>query len=772
MIDNSDILSTDAPLVPAGTSSMAQAVDAGITRATNQDADAAEMAEVKKLTSEYQAARDLDKPARKQYVRDRKYAAGLSDVNWASDANIVGAIIDILVSYLYAKDPKFEARPAKRVQDPADLAAVPPINPAMTPGAPLPGAPGAVPPIPGAAPPPPMLPPGPGAELAPPMPAGPPVAEPTFPGALPPAAGPAPPMPGAPPLPGGPIAPPPSQSKLDSQAFADTLELVVNRLWKDAKFKKTARRFVRSALSVGPGWFKALMFSDTQQDPQLAKQMRDLQDSMAQLEGLKKQLAYDGFASPEDRDSKMAEIQQTIQGMGPKLEKIVRQGMNTDFVPPEQMTIWPDVAFAEDYLNSGALAEDIYVLKSQLCGRFPRLSEDDIKSAASYYQRKTGNEAQSQENPENDSATEGQYTKDTSAFQPSGDSAKFDYAKVIEVWDRRVGLIKTMIDGVKKWAVEPYTPPQTTTRFYPYFRVAFFEVDGQRHPQSLSWRLHKLQDEYSAARSNQRLTRERSVPGIIFNAGNVSKEEVRKVTAAVHQEFVGINTTDPNTPVDKLFAQKSNGTYDPRIFDTTPIVADMAKVSGVQEPQQGAGNPEITATQSQIEQSGFRSRTGTDRDTLEETLKDFAQYSTECAIQGIKSDFATRIAGPAAFWPEGMDVQDILTLVEVDIEAGSTGKPNADATREAWATLLPLIKDTLLQIRQFDVTDPPLAEALRNILRETIRRLDDRINIDQFIPPASNPPLMPQLPPAPGGPPKPGTPEKPSGTPPGPPMMQ
>jgi hypothetical protein len=751
-----------APLVPAGTSNMREAVDAGIARADGQEVDPKELTDVKKLMAEYQAARDFDKPVRAQYVRDRKYAAGLSDLNWASDANIVGAIIDILVSYLYAKDPRFEARPAKRVQEPADLAMVPPINPAMLPGAPLPGA--APAPMPGDP-----------AALAPPLPspmgAAPGLPTPPAGGMDAPGQAPAlPALPGAP-VPGmPPVAPPQPQAKLDSQAFADTLTLVINRLWKDARFKKTARRFVRSALSVGPGWFKALAFSETRPDPQMASQMRDFRASLEQLQGLQKQLSYDGFDSPEERDAKVAELEQTIAGMGPKLEKVVRQGMSTDFVPAEQMTIWLDVAFTEDYLNSGALAEDIFVPRTQLCERFPRLSEDDIKTAVSYYQRKSDSTTQSQSNAENDSSTEGQYTKDSTGNTSAGDTRQGDHVKVIEVWDRRVGLIKTMVDGIKKWAVEPYPPPQTTTRFYPYFRLALFEVDGQRHPQSLSWRLHKLQDEYSAARSNQRLTRERSVPGIIFNRGQLSDEEVRKVTGAVHQEYVGINSTDPNMPAEKLFAQKMNGTYDPRIFDTTPIVADMAKVSGVQEPQQGAANPEITATQAQIEQSGFRSRTGTDRDTLEEVLKDFAVYCTECAIQSITADYAHRIAGPAAFWPEGMDVQDILTLVEVDIEAGSTGKPNADASREAWATLLPLVKDTLLQVRQFDVTDPPLADALRNILRETIRRLDDRINLDQFIPPASNPPLMPQM--AAPGPEKPGTPAKPSNTPPGPPMMQ
>lgn len=736
-----DLLGGVAVTPPNG---MYDAVSAGVERADGEEQNPEELAAVKTLWEEYTAAREFEKFWRRQCMRDRKYAAGLNDITWASDANMIGAIVDILVSYLYAKDPKYAARQARRVVAKTPLDQISPLNPAML-----------------------------GPQLAPPMPG----AAPITPGPMMPApsAGgmaPVPGMPGAVPAPAPNAAQLPSQDALDSEAFADTLELVVNRLWRDAKLKRTARRWVRSALSVGVGWFKALFFTETGQDPQIASQLRDLKDSLESLQGLQKELKYDGFASPEARDQKIFEIQQTIDGMGPKLEKVLRQGLHIDFIPAEQVTVWLDVAATEDYLQAGALAEDIYIPHSQLCTRFPRLSDDEIKAASCYYQRKTSNEDFANMSPDSEGGSEGQYTKSTPDNGSAGYKKSAAYAKVVEVWDRRDGRIKTMVDGVKRWAVEPYNPPQATTRFYSYFRLAFYEVDGQRHPQSLSWRLHKLQDEYSAARSNQRLTRERSVPGVIFNEGELDKDQVRKLTDSVHQEYVGLKPTDPGVPMDKLLFNKTVGAYDPRIFDTTPIVADMAKVSGVQEPQQGAANPEITATQAQIEQSGFRSRTGTDRDSEEEVLNDFAQYCTECSIQALRPDYVNRIAGPAAFWPVGMDVQDILTLVEVDIEAGSTGKPGGDASREAWATLMPQIKETMLAVRQFDVTDPPLAEALRNFLRETIRRLDDRINIDQFIPPASVPPLMPQMPAAPEAAPGAGTPKKASGgPPPGAPMM-
>lgn len=745
-MDNLDLLG-GAPI--GMDKGLLSAVSGAIDRDGQPETDPKELELVKSLKEEYDAAREFDKKARRQYVIDRKYAAGVNDMNWASNANMIGAIIDILVSYLYAKDPTYQAKKARRVKLMADLSAVPPMNPAAM---------------------------GLGPQLAPPPPIPAPGAvDPMM--AAPPASGmpPVPPVPGAgmPPMPGAVPVKPPSQVELDSDQFAETLTLVFNRLWRDAKLKLTGRRQVRSGLSVGPGWFKALFFTEKGPDPQVQAQMRDLKTSVERLQGLQKQLQYDGFGSPEERDAKIAEIELQIQGMGPKLEKIVRQGLHIDFVPAEQMTVWLNVATTEDYLKADALSEDIYVLRSQMCARFPRLSEDDIKTAVAYSQRKTNAQDLAQVDEDADGG-DGQFEKGSPSYGTSAPSNKKlnDFCKVIEVWDRRDGVIKTMVDGVKRWAVEPYPPPQVTTRYFSHFRLAFYESDGQRNPQSLSWRLHSLQDEYASCRSNQRLTRERSVPGVIFNEGQLGKDQIRKLTDSQQQEYIGLNPTDQNMRMDQLLFEKKVGQYDPRIYDTTPIVADMAKVSGVQEPQQGAANPEITATQAQIEQNGFRSRTGTDRDTLEDMFRDFATWCTEAGLQAIDEVTVQRIAGPSAFWPKGMDIQDILTLVEIDIEAGSTGKPGNDASREAWGTLLPQIKDLQLTIRQFDVTDPPLAEALRNTLRETIRRLDDTIDVDTFIPPSTNPPLIPAMPPPgePGLNGK-GTPAKASGTPPGPPMI-
>lgn len=727
-VDNSDL---------AGDTGMVDAMSGGIRQANDvntQEGEATqtEMDQVRELTEEYQTARDFDDDARAQYAKDRKIAAGKADERWASNANLVGSFIDILVSFLYAKNPDCGVRPAEKV-----VAPTPPPPPPMQQMAPtvLGGAPA----IPGGGLS--TAPPG-----LPPIPGTPPAVDPMDPmaAALPP--------PGMPPVPGlNPMAPPgtpgPSQQSRDTTAFAQTLALIISRLWRDAKLKKAARKQVRSSLSVGPGWFKALMFSETKTDPQVEKQMRDVRDSLEELKAQRKAIE-EGDEGAGPLDVQIANSNLTLEGLGPKLERLTRQGLSIDYCRAEDVQVSLDVAEISDYLDADWNSFDLYVPKVSLRKRFPLLTAEDVKAASTFYQRKGLGLSDTTGSKEDG---EGTFTKRAPGNSVGG-KKPVEFCKIVELWDKRDGMIKTFVDGVKRWVVLPYTPPQVTTRFYPHFLLALYEVNDQRHPQSLSDRLAKLQNEYASTRSAQSVTRSRSIPRTAFNAGMLSPDDVKKIEQGVAQEMIGLSPTDNNLPLDKILAPIAIATVPPGTFDTQPITSDMERISGVQEALQSSVTQAKTATEAGIQQSGFASRTNTDRDTLEDVLTDFAQYTAECAIQEIKPDMAERIAGDQCFWPYGMDVQDVLSMVEVEIDAGTTGKPNAEAERQAWSTILPLITTMMTQIRQLESTDPAMAEAFRNLMRETLRRLDDRLDIDMFLA-AGPPPLLPMMPPgAPGAP--------------------
>jgi hypothetical protein len=623
--------------------------------------DAVEEKRVVKWQAEYKAAYDFDSHQRKQYAIDRKYAAGTVDETWASDANLIGSFIDILVSFLYAKDPDVDARPAEQAGN------VPDEN---------------------------------------------------------------------------------------GSDFAQTARLVVSKLWKRGRLKAAAKKQVRSALSVGTGWFKACLLTETRRDPEIAHALNDLQDNLKRIQAKRKELMENGV---EDVEVAEQELETQIAGLEAQVEVVVRRGLAIDFIPSDNVQVSLDIAETSDYLEADWIGHDLYVPMTSLRERFERLTEADVKSATVYYQSAPAAEGDSPADPDD----KGMFSKKAPARNSDG-SEPVKFARVTEIWSKRDNHIYTIVEGVKRWAREPYPPPYASSRFYPFFRLSFFEVDGCRHPQSLSWRLRKLQDEYAETRSNGRLTRQRSVPGTLFNASQVDEENAKKIAQSETQEFVGVKLTSPDTPMNHVFAAKPVPTVAPGMYDTTAILRDMERISGVQEALQSSVATPKTATEAQIQQSGFASRSSADRDTLEDMLAEFALYTLEVALQGLDLAYARRCAGPAAFWPEDMDIEDILTMVEVEIDAGSTGRPNLAADREAWGVLLPLLQQMLLQIRQLQTIDPPMAEAMSNLLRETARRLDDRIDVDSLLP-AGQPPAPPPMPkmegmPADGAPPPEGVP--------------
>lgn len=619
---------------------------------------------VKALLEEYDVARKFDKNARNQYAIARSFATGTASKGWASDANIIGTFIDILVSFLYAKDPEVSVKAAKNV--------------------------------------------------------------------------------------GG--------STKDNADFAETLGIVISRLWKAARLKKKARKQLRSSLSVGPGWLKVIMTHETRRDPVIQKELSEVEDNVNRLNKTIAEIE-EGELDSDELVVERKKEELLRESLKNRLEVIFRYALAIDFVQAEDMQVSLDVSDTTEHLDADWNANEIYIPTANLRVRFPRLDADDVKAAKSFYQRKPASTE-----VEDDSYT-AQSTSKLSGAKYTAESISDDdsvtFARVIEIWDRRDNHIKTIIDGIKRWAVEPYPPPYASTRFYPYFNLSLFEVDGERHPQSLSSRLRKLQEEYSSKRSNSRLVAERSIPGVIYDAQGVKPEDMRKIEAAVHQEFVGISPTKGDD-IRKLFTEKPVAKMDPAIFSTASVMSDMERVAGIQEALSQSVQKVKTATEARIEQAGFASRTGADRDTLEDMLQDLAIYTSELAIQALPAEYVQRLAGDKSFWPEDMHVDDILTLAEVEIQTGSTGKPDEESLRQAWSVLLPLVQQIMVAIQQAQFTNNlPMAEALRNLLKETMRRLDERIDVEQFIPQGGLPDLSEFVQPPGGAPATPATPAAP-----------
>ena len=679
-----------------------------------------EYADVERWTAKIKTARKHDEEARKQYARDRRYARG--DSGFEVDANLVGTFIDILESFLYAKDPDVDVLPAKNVQAPgADAiheAAEEAINQdkaaqaeilrmaiangqrGVQEAAALHQAAGAVGVDPASA-----------ATLAPAKSREQLLAEATeeylarevarqqeiY-----------------------------AERKRDAEAYAETLELVISRLWRDGGLKPRGRRMTRSGLTIGVGLLKASWQERTAPSAETTKAINDLQDNIKRAAALRTEMED---SSGNEIEAQMAEYQRQLQALQGQAEQVIARGFAIDFMPGEDFQIPPGWSIA-NHLDAPWNAHRLPMLKCEAMAEFG-LTKDQMKQATGYSARKP-------EAPRTESASQATKVEASDAdsyVQGGGEtSGEGEWCMGWEIWDRESNTVLTLIEGVRCWVKKPWQPT-ATTRFYPFFTFTTSEVDGERHPQSLVSRSIKLVDEYNRIGSAEAEHRRRIMPCLMFDKGELDPKDVDKITNAKIAEKVGIKPIKPGQDLRTLFAEVNYPVLNPAIYDRSRIVAELERIWGIQEALSGSIDTAKTATEAEIQQSGFTARTGGRRDLLENMLSDLAQYTAEVARAHLDEEDVRRIAGPDALWPQYKGAADLADMVQIEIRAGSSGKPNTSADRAAWASQLPLLQSAIKEIGTLRGSTPTaIADGLEELLRITAERSGDRLNIDRLIP--------------------------------------
>ena len=224
------------------------------------------------------------------------------------------------------------------------------------------------------------------------------------------------------------------------------------------------------------------------------------------------------------------------------------------------------------------------------------------------------------------------------------------------------------------------------------------------------------------------------MPGVLFDETEISSKEADKLKSGKIQELTGIKTTS-GKDLNACFGPKPVSGIDPVLYDVSPVRRDMEDIWGVQQALQGSVQTAKTATEAEIQQGGFQSRTGSMRDALEDMLSDLAEYTAEVLTQKLDVQDVLKLAGPDAVWPQMESPGELLELMQVSIKAGSSGKPNTRADREAWAAVVPLLQGLVPVIGQMRQAEPSeVADALEQLVMETMKRAGDGLDVARFLP--------------------------------------
>lgn len=510
---------------------------------------------------------------------------------------------------------------------------------------------------------------------------------------------------------------------------ADTMAIVVNSELKKAGLKKKAKACVRSAFSTSWGWVKIVFQRDIQTDPEIQSRLNDAQDNMQRLNAMIAEADGDESKSDETEQAELEQMRLLVESLKEKMEVVIQQGLTIDRVRTEDMIVDRSIEETEDYPRAPRIAQQIFMTKDDAKARFG--ADLDLEKATVY------------QNRDDEDGTKTKMAKD-------GEDTGQHLILCLEIWDKDLQTVFTAIEGIEGWARPPFHPQRNGERFYPFFGLAFWPIDGEFWPMSLIDLVGELQEDYNDANDDRSETRRKAKPHWVADAGALKKKDIQTIQHAELGEIAMIEANGQR--LDSVMVQAPALNINPALFDTGYIRADIDMVTGLQDAARGAVLKPKTLGEAEILQGNLSGRTGEAQDTIEDWLQDIAQYAAEVLLLELSSEHVQDIAGPEAQWPN-LDKEQVFDLVEVSIMAGTTGKPDKAREQKVWGEILPIIQGLVEKIIQAkvtlqqaqatavqqglgngapvpDIVTPPLIA----LLKETLRRFDESLTVEQFLP--------------------------------------
>lgn len=520
----------------------------------------------------------------------------------------------------------------------------------------------------------------------------------------------------------------------DQMAWSKTLELVIRRLLMRGGLKRNAKPWVRTALSTKFGCLKVTWQERAGKDPVTSKDIDDMQQNLARIAALEAEAAQ-GVCDPTS-EAYINEMEQLHQGLEDEVEVLVAKGLCIDPVDPTDMTVSLSAPSILRFADGPWVSHRMFMHWHDASAQFPDIPKEKLKACATFAPRKPTKV----NDPGLHSFTADQADLYSGGPTPGTKLGKCDYVCIEEVWDKDKNLVVTLMRGLDRYPKQPFTPSPTSLAFYPFHFLSFCPVDGERWPQSPNERSQSLQDEFNRVRSSFSEVRRRTKLKQAFNAHGLSRTEAKKVTDGVDIELLALKPLDPKADINTLIANLPIPNIPEFLYAVEPILASFELVWGMQEAMTATLNTAKTATEAEIQQSGTLARTGSKRDTLEDGLTEIAQQTGEYAMQKLSLAEVQDMCGVSAMWLEGADIEDIYQLVNIEIRAGSSGKPNTQQQRESWNETAGLIGGAVQQVAQLRGSNPlDTANCIIELVKETLARSGERVDVTRFFPPVPQP---------------------------------
>jgi hypothetical protein len=465
-----------------------------------------------------------------------------------------------------------------------------------------------------------------------------------------------------------------------------TMEIIFHHIIETQNIKTHMKQLVRRTCVTGVGFVKIGYQRVMSMRPEDVEKLTDITEQIKTLDRLEQDLKDDKF---DNNSAKRAQLDLLKKELMEKEDMIIDEGIVFDFPQSQNIIVDTRCRQLQGFIGAEWVAQEFI------------LTSDEIKEVYGV-----------------DLGTS--FTRQENKYSGSDEKSEADLAKVWEIYSKRDGLKYVIADGYPDFLVEPGCPEIKLKRFWPFFLLAFNEVESDRdiYPASDVRLIKPIQMEYNLARQRLREHRNANRPLYVTPVGMLSEGDVKKLMDRQPNEVIQLMSLQPGQAVNQLLQPVQPIQIDPSLYDTSMFMEDLFRVVGSQEANLGGGTGN-TATEVSVAESSRMSSMGSNVDDLDEFLTELARAAGAVMLTMMDPATATKIAGPGAAWPT-LSSQVIAEELLLEIEAGSSGRPNKAADIAAFERLAPL----LIQIPGIDPTW---------LAKEAIKRMDDGLDMTEAV---------------------------------------
>ncbi len=506
------------------------------------------------------------------------------------------------------------------------------------------------------------------------------------------------------------------QYKAEMDRFGKTLELLYEYNVDEQvhNFKAMLKMTLRRACTVGVGYVKLGFQRVMEMRPEVERQINDITQKMATIERIAAGVQDGVITNPQD--PRLEQLRLTLEDLQAQPEQIVREGLVFDY--PEGHSIIPDkkTRHLRTFLGADHVTQEYCLSPEEIEEIY------GIDLGTHYRAYRTGTTDDPLVSPVSDI-----YEPDTNKWsfdldETDKEKRQKDLAVVWEIYCRKDGLVYVVCDGYPDFLREPAAPEVWTERFFPWFPIILNECDHPHkvYPPSDVQLIKDQQKEYNRLREGLREHRIQNRPATAVAAGVLSDDDAEKMVNRPAGALIELAALQPGQRVEDVLQGIRFPGVDPNLYEVNGIFEDVLRAVGVQEANLG-GSAGGTATEASVAESSRQSSLTSNVDDLDMTLSDLARAAGQILLAEVGQETVIEVVGPGAMWPE-LNREQLAKETFLDIEAGSTGKPNQAMEIQNFERLAPI----LMQI-------PGISPEM--LAKEGIRRLDDRLELSDLYDP-------------------------------------